>query len=87
MKLIAKPVDMVAWFTQDGEIHPVRFRIMNHKEVWQTIKVNHIVSVNHEKKAGNPVIIYTCQSMINGVCKIYELRYERNTCSWTLYKI
>lgn len=87
MKLIAKPIEMVAWFTQDGKIHPVRFRVLTDKEVWQTIKVNQIISVDHEKKAGNPVILYKCQSVIGGVCKIYELRYERNTCSWTLYKI
>lgn len=87
MKLIAKPIDMLAWFAQDGAIHPIRFRILNDQEAWQIIKVDKIISTHNEKKADNPVIVYKCQSVINGVCKIFELKYERNTCHWMLFKI
>ncbi len=87
MKLIAKPIEMIASFAQNGTIHPLRFRVLNENQAWDIIKVNQVISVDHERKAGNPVIIYKCQSDIKGVCKIYELKYERNTYLWTLYKI
>lgn len=87
MKLIAKPIEMIAWFAQDGTIHPIRFRILNDQETLQVIKVDKIISIHKEKKAGNPVNIYKCQSAINGVHKIFELKYELNTCSWILFKI
>lgn len=87
MKLIAKPIEMIAWFAQDGAIHPIRFRLLNDQEALQIIKVDRIVSIHKEKKAGNPVIVYKCQSVIKGVYKIFELKYELNTCSWILFKI
>jgi len=87
MKLIAKPIDILVWFAQDGEITPIRFRILNEQQVWQIIKVDRIISTHQERKASNPIIIYKCQSTINGVCKIFELKYEKNTCLWTLFKI
>lgn len=87
MKLIAKPIEMIAWFSQDGTIQPVRFRLLDQNQAWQIIKIEKIISIIKERKAGNPVILYKCQSIIKGNCRIYELKYELNTCSWILFKI
>lgn len=87
MKVVAKSIDMVAWFTKDGMPHPVRFRIQNDDESYEVIKINRIVCVEREKLAGNPMIIFTCRSIIHGVEKIYVIKYEINTCKWILFKI
>lgn len=87
MRIVAKPIDMVAWFTKEGEPRPVRFRVTNEEESEMVIKVDKILYREIEKFAGNPMLVFRCQGEINGVEKVYELRYELLTCKWVLFKI
>jgi len=87
MKVVAKPVDMMAWFEDGGAIHPIRFRLKNEDGQQQVIKVDRICSRDLEKLAGNPMVVFRCQSQINGLLKPYELKYELETCRWILFKI
>jgi len=82
MKVVMKPIDMIAWFTKDGVLTPVRYKIEDN-----VIKVDQVTSKSEEKLAGNRMIIYRCQSEINGVLRLFELKYELQTCKWFLYKI
>jgi len=76
MRVIMKPIVMIAWFSQDGTPHPVRFRI----DV-QVIKVEQVPSKSEEKLAGNRMLIYRCQSEINGELRPFELKFELQTLS------
>ena len=87
MKVVAKSVDMMAWFEEDGAIHPIRFRLKNEDESQQVIKVDRICSKALEKLAGNLMMVFRCQSEINGVLRPYELKYELESCRWILFKI
>ena len=87
MKVVAKPIEMVAWFTADGVPNPVRFRIKEDNQPWTVIKVDRIVTRSLEKFAGNEMLIFRCQSIIDGLERGYELKYERGTCKWILFKI
>lgn len=87
MKIVATPVEMVAWFTQEGIPRPVRFRLVNEDGIYTTIKIDRIISKDKEKLAGNEMLIFRCESMITGVEKIYEIKYELRTCKWILYKM
>ncbi|WP_454052941.1 hypothetical protein [Clostridium sp. Marseille-Q7071] len=85
MKVVAQPIDMVAWFDSDGEIHPVKFRIVD--ETTEVVKINKIICKEKEKLAGNLMMIFRCQSIINDKEKIYEIKYDLNSCKWILFKI
>lgn len=87
MKVLAKPIDVVAWFTKEGTPRPVRFRITNEEENETVVKVDKILHVDREKLAGNHMLVYRCQGTINGVERVYELKYELLTCKWILFKI
>ena len=87
MKVIAKPIEMVAWFTAEGIPNPVRFRIKEENHPWIIIKVDRIVTRSLEKYAGNEMLVFRCQSIIDGVEKVYELKYEKSSCKWILFKI
>ena len=87
MKIVARPVEMVAWFTQEGMLKPVRFRLVSEEGVYTIIKIDRIVSKDREKLAGNEMIIFKCESMIKGIQRIYEIKYEIRTCKWILYKM
>ncbi|QZY56735.1 hypothetical protein [Crassaminicella profunda] len=87
MKVVAKPIEMIAWFEQNGAPHPIRFRLKNNDECWNIIKVERVITVEKEKLAGNYMYVFTCQSVINDVTKVYVLKYELSSCKWVLFKI
>lgn len=87
MKVLAKSIEMIAWFREDGTPKPLRFRIRNNDDSKTIIKVDKVIYTDTEKLAGNPMLIFRCQSIINNVDKVYELKYEIKSCQWILYKI
>ena len=87
MKVIAKPIEMIAWTDTKGNINPVRFRIANKDESISVIKIDKVICVDKEKLAGNNMLVFKCQSLIVGVGRLYEIKYELSTCKWILFKI
>ena len=82
MKVLMKPIEMIAWFTKDGVPNPVRYKLDD-----KVIRVEQVISKSEEKLAGNRMIVYRCQSEINGELRPFELKFEMQTCRWFLYKI
>ena len=87
MKVVMIPIDVLAWTDKDGSIHPIRFRMEMDDGSYATIKINKVISSERIKQAGEPVIIYRCQSIIDYIEKIFELRYLPIECKWVLWKI
>ena len=87
MKIIVKPIEVIAWTDTNGNIKPLRFKIANEDESISMIKIDRVGYVNKEKFAGNNMLVFNCQSVINGMEKQYEIKYELNTCKWILFKI
>lgn len=82
-----KPVEMIVWFTLEKKPTPLKYRIMDENNVFKVIKIDKILFIEEEKLAGNRMIVYRCQSLINNVERVYELKYEIDTCRWFLFKI
>lgn len=85
MKVVAKPIDMLALFDVAGLIHPLRFRLEEDERI--VIKVDEVFSRNLEKKAGIPVLTFDCISIIEGQRRAYQLKYEIEENRWILFKI
>ncbi len=81
-----KPVEVLAWFSCEGNPKPIRFRFLQ-QGAYKTVKVDRIVQETEEKLAGIRTRVYRCQSLVQETEKVYELKYEINTCKWYLYKI
>lgn len=86
MKVLMKPIEMIVCFTHEGIPNPIKYKMAT-EEQFNIIKVDKILSREEEKLAGNRMILYKCQSVIDGVEKLYEIKYELNTCKWYLYKM
>lgn len=86
MKVIAKSIEMIAYFKSDGSINPIRFRFEedNRREV---IKIRKIISTDTEKLCGNKMMVFTCSAFINNAEKIFEIKYDIEKCRWILFKI
>lgn len=88
MKIVAKPVEMIAYFEEDGgAIRPIRFRMEEEDARRTTIKVDQVLCVEREKLAGHPMFVYRCQSEIDGAQRLFELKYDIEACKWMLFKI
>lgn len=87
MKILAKPIDMVSWTDKAGKINPVRFRLQTEEGDNEVIKVDKIFTREKEKLAGNEMLLFKCQSVINNKQQPFELKYELRTCKWILWKM
>jgi hypothetical protein len=86
LKILMKPIKMIAWFEENGKLTPVRYQVAE-VDGNKIIKIDRILYQEEERLAGNRMYIYKCQSIINGIEKVYELKYELSTCKWFLYKM
>lgn len=87
MKVVAKPIDMVAWFDKEGMPHPVRFKLTEGDSLEKVIKVDRVITRDSEKLAGNKMLIFNCQTVLQNKEILFQIKYEINTCRWILYKI
>jgi len=87
MKVLAKPIEMVAWFDFKGTIHPIRFRLLGEDGKYATIAVRSVQARKKEKLAGNVMQVFLCQGIVNETEVLFELKYEKDTDQWTLFKM
>jgi hypothetical protein len=87
MKIVAQPIEVVSYTDNKGSIRPIRFRMQVDDEPMQVIKVDKVIVKDTEKFAGNIMLVYKCQSLIDNDMKQFEIKYEISTCKWMLYKI
>lgn len=85
--MVRKDIDLLCWFDKQGIPHPLRFRLINEEGSNTVIKIDKIIKQDLEKLAGNKMIVFTCQSIINNQMKHFILKYEIDTCKWMLFKI
>lgn len=86
LKVLALPIEMIAWFNEAGLPTPIKFKI-NLESVANVVKVDKVIHREVEKFAGNYVYLYRCQSVINNMERVYELKYELKSCKWMLFKM
>ena len=85
MKVVSKSTDVIACFEKDGGVKPLRFRI-NEDEEERVIKINRVVNREIEKLAGNVMEKFVCIASVNGIERIFEIKYELLTKKWILFK-
>ena len=87
MKVLALPIEMISYTDNKGYIKPIRFRMQIDNAPMQVIKIDKVIVKDTEKFAGNTMLVYKCQSLIDDVIKLFEIKYELTTCKWILFKI
>lgn len=86
MKVVMKPIEVIASFNLNGISTPLKFKINEHDSP-SIITVEHVSFRSEEKLAGNKMIMFHCQSTIEGLLKVFELKFEPGTGKWFLFKI
>lgn len=87
MKVLMQPIEMIAWFNKDNFPVPLRYRISSEDMTHTVVKIHRILFKEEEKLAGNRMLLYRCEGIINQSQRIFELKYEISSCKWYLYKM
>ena len=87
MKIVAKPIDVLATFCGNQKPVPYKFKVYQESGERVAVSVDKIRCVEESRLAGVDALIYTCQSVVCGEEKIYQLKYIIGQYRWELYKI
>ena len=87
MRIVAKPIDVIATFGSQKKPVPYKFKFYQASGEKVEVLVNQIRCVEESRLAGIDSLVYTCQSLIGGEEKIYQLKYIICQYRWELYKI
>jgi hypothetical protein len=86
LRIVAKPIKMLAVFDEKGVPSPLRFQVKKN-ENWRIVKVDKIVSSETIRPSGMEALVFCCQSEIKGVLKKYEIVFRVKPHLWELYRI
>lgn len=87
MDVILTPIEVVAVFSRDGRVSPLRFRIILDEFGYQTITVGSISRRRRERIGKSLIDIYTCTGIVSGTERLFELKHELATGEWALYRM
>lgn len=87
VKIIAEPISAIVRFKNKQKPVPYKFLYTDQCGLSHEIKIDKINEVSEVKLVGIKSLIYRCESNINGIQKMYELKYVINEYRWELYKM
>ncbi len=87
MKIVAKPIDVIATFSNQKKPVPYKFKFYQDSGERTEVLVGKIRCVEESRLAGIDALVYTCQSVIGSEEKIYQLKYIIGQYRWELYKV
>ncbi len=86
MKIVAKPIDVIATFSDNKKPIPYKFKFFRDSGDKIEVYVDKIVTVEESKLAGIDTLIYTCESKVLDESRLYQLKYVIEQYRWELYK-
>lgn len=87
MKVIMKPIEIMAHFSADGYITPYRMRYKDAQQSNIIVQIDNILKSSVNTFAGNIVYVYECNAIIDDIQKRFEIKYETKSNIWFLSKI
>lgn len=87
MKVVNKSIEMIAFTDREGIIQPLKIRIEGKDNKIHTYDILKVIKTEPERLAGNFMLKFFCQLDIEGKMKECLIKFERDTCRWTLFKI
>lgn len=82
MRTFARPIDVIVSFKDNGELTPVRFRVDRKDGSQVVVNINKVIVRKFERIAGYETILFTCET--EG--KSCELKFDKSTCKWVLFR-
>lgn len=80
------PIEVLASYTTDGALAPLRFRFEDSEHMLHTVRITEIVDSRKIEYVGVEAYCFLCRAASEGREKVYELRYTVRTHRWVLYR-
>lgn len=80
------PVDVISICSAGGDIRPLRIRLEDDEHQLLRIDIDEVISVKCIQYVGIEAQIFLCRATIQGMRRLFELKYTIRTHSWCLYR-
>ncbi|PKK40291.1 hypothetical protein ABB02_00400 [Clostridiaceae bacterium JG1575] len=87
MDLLLKPIEVVASFSKDGVLFPLRIRLIGEDGAYHTIFIRGVEARTRSQQGLSFVDSYRCQGEVQGALRFLELRHRLDTGSWILQRL
>lgn len=87
MNLRGQIIKVMALMPSNADPKPLKIKIHDENNIERLLKIYNVLSINHEKLAGNKMIKYICECQIAEDLIYVEIKYELDTCLWYLINI
>lgn len=84
MEVHKYPVDVIAMYSAEGEIRPLRLRLENEAAQPLRIDIDEIVSVKQISYVGIEAQVFLCRATVWGRQWLFELKYLIRSHSWQM---
>ena len=81
-----RPVDVIAMYSANGDIRPLRFRMENELHNLIRVDIDEIISIKEIQYAGIEAQIFLCRATVEEKKWLFELRYTIRSHSWCLMR-
>lgn len=80
------PVDVIAVYSANGDIRPLRFRMEDERHQLLRVDIEKVVSSKAVQYVGIEAYIFLCYATVQGRKWLFELKYTIRSHSWCLYR-
>jgi len=87
VKIVAKPIEMIAFFHEFKRPEPYKFRYTEENGDRRVVIVEKVLTVECSHIAGMESLLYTCRTSINDIIWTYQLKYIIKEYRWELYRM
>ena len=82
----ACPVDVIALYSTNGDMRPLRFRMEDEDSRFLCVDIEQIVSCREIQYVGIEARVFLCYATIEDKRWLFELRYMIRSHSWDLIR-
>ena len=80
------PVDVISICSAGGDIRPLRSRLEDDEHQLLRIDIDEVISVKCIQYVGIEAQIFLCRATIQGMRRLFELKYTIRTHSWCIHR-
>lgn len=84
--VVNRPVDVIAVYSANGEIRPLRLRMEDEEHQLLRINIEEVVSCKEVQYVGIEAQLFLCKAIVMGKPWMFELKYTIRSHSWSLFR-
>lgn len=81
-----RPVDVIAMYSANGDIRPLRLRMENERHNLIRVDIDEIISCKEIQYVGIEAQVFLCRALVGDRKWLFELRYTIRSHSWCLLR-